>query len=162
MCVCMYMYKCGDCKISNPISKNSTTKGHLYKLHYLVTANVRSMDSSVQELPQAKRENWDVSENGLPNRHSGKESACGHWRQGFDPWVGKIPWRRKWQPTAVFLPVKFCVCFIARICEKSHAHGWNGAFLLVTSETRMLCWPSCWSARRIEKCSLVSSVHPVS
>ena len=21
----------------------------------------------------------------------------------FDPWVGKIPWRRKWQPTPVFL-----------------------------------------------------------
>ena len=27
---------------------------------------------------------------------------CG--RPGFDPWVGKIPWRRKWQPTPVFLP----------------------------------------------------------
>ena len=25
-------------------------------------------------------------------------------RSGFDPWVGKIPWRRKWQPTPVFLP----------------------------------------------------------
>ena len=25
---------------------------------------------------------------------------------GFDPWVGKIPWRRKWQPTAVSLPGK--------------------------------------------------------
>ena len=25
-------------------------------------------------------------------------------RCGFDPWVGKILWRRKWQPTAVFLP----------------------------------------------------------
>ena len=25
-------------------------------------------------------------------------------RQGFDPWVGKIPWRRKWQPTSVLLP----------------------------------------------------------
>ena len=25
---------------------------------------------------------------------------------GFDPWVGKIPWRRKWQPTPVFLPGK--------------------------------------------------------
>ena len=24
-------------------------------------------------------------------------------RQGFDPWVRKIPWRRKWQPTPVFL-----------------------------------------------------------
>ena len=23
---------------------------------------------------------------------------------GFDPWVGKIPWRRKWQLTPVFLP----------------------------------------------------------
>ena len=27
---------------------------------------------------------------------------CG--RPGFDPWVGKIPWRRKWQPIPVFLP----------------------------------------------------------
>ena len=25
-------------------------------------------------------------------------------RCGFDPWVRKIPWRRTWQPTAVFLP----------------------------------------------------------
>ena len=25
----------------------------------------------------------------------------------FDPWVGKIPWRRKWQPTAVFLPGEY-------------------------------------------------------
>ena len=27
---------------------------------------------------------------------------CG--RPGFDPWVGKIPWRRAWQPTVVSLP----------------------------------------------------------
>ena len=26
---------------------------------------------------------------------------------GFDPWVRKIPWSRKWQPTSVFLPGKF-------------------------------------------------------
>ena len=25
---------------------------------------------------------------------------------GFDPWVGKIPWRRKWEPTPIFLPGK--------------------------------------------------------
>ena len=25
-------------------------------------------------------------------------------RPGFDPWVGKIPWRSKWQLTPVFLP----------------------------------------------------------
>ena len=28
-------------------------------------------------------------------------------RPRFDPWVGKIPWRREWLPTPVFLPWKF-------------------------------------------------------
>ena len=32
--------------------------------------------------------------------------VCQYRRCGFDPWVGKIPWRRKWQPTPVFLPGK--------------------------------------------------------
>ena len=27
-------------------------------------------------------------------------------RHRFSPWVGKIPWKRKWQPTPVFLPGK--------------------------------------------------------
>ena len=43
---------------------------------------------------------------GLPRRHSAKESACQCRRCkrcGFDPWVGKISWSRKWQPIAVFL-----------------------------------------------------------
>ena len=41
---------------------------------------------------------------GLPGWLSGKESACQCRRHGFDPWVRKILWRRKWQPTPVFLP----------------------------------------------------------
>ena len=28
-------------------------------------------------------------------------------QEKFDPWVRKIPWRRKWQPTSVLLPGKF-------------------------------------------------------
>ena len=36
---------------------------------------------------------------GFPRWHSGKESACQCWRCGFDSWVGKIPWSRKWQST---------------------------------------------------------------
>ena len=28
-------------------------------------------------------------------------------RPGFDPWIGKIPWRREWQPIPVPLPEKF-------------------------------------------------------
>ena len=40
----------------------------------------------------------------LPWRLSGKGLAYQHRRRGFNPWVGNIPWRRKWQPTPVFLP----------------------------------------------------------
>ena len=40
----------------------------------------------------------------FPGGTSGKESARGHKGLGFDSCVGKIPWRRKWQPTPVFLP----------------------------------------------------------
>ena len=31
-------------------------------------------------------------------------ASAGDVRHGFDPWVEKIPWKRKWQPTPVFLP----------------------------------------------------------
>ena len=50
--------------------------------------------------------------------HGGKEPSCEdesrqlrnqckrRKRCRFDPWVGKTPWRRKWQPTPGFLPEK--------------------------------------------------------
>ena len=41
---------------------------------------------------------------GLPWRLSGKESICQCRRPRFDPWVGKISWRKAWQTTPVFLP----------------------------------------------------------
>ena len=44
---------------------------------------------------------------GFPGGSSGKEPTCQCRRCkrcGLDPWVGKIPWRSKWQPTLVVLP----------------------------------------------------------
>ena len=44
---------------------------------------------------------------GFPDDSVGEESFCQCRRckrRGFDSWVRKIPWRRKWQPTPVFLP----------------------------------------------------------
>ena len=41
---------------------------------------------------------------GLPWWFCGNESSCRWKRRGFDPWVGKIPRRRKWLSTPVFLP----------------------------------------------------------
>ena len=43
---------------------------------------------------------------GFPCGSNGKESACSVGDLGSVP--GKIPWRRKWQPTPVFLPGEFC------------------------------------------------------
>ena len=43
---------------------------------------------------------------GFPGGASGKELICQsrrHQRCRFNPWVGKIPWRRKWYPTPIFL-----------------------------------------------------------
>ena len=38
----------------------------------------------------------------------GRQRICllcrSHRRQRFNPWIGKIPWRKAWQPTPVFLP----------------------------------------------------------
>ena len=47
---------------------------------------------------------------GFPGGSRGKDHAC-QWRRlkrcGFNPLVGKILWRRKWQPTLIFLPGEF-------------------------------------------------------
>ena len=47
---------------------------------------------------------------GIPRWCSGKDPACQcrrYKRLGFDPWVRRIPWSRKWHLTLVFLPGKF-------------------------------------------------------
>ena len=72
-----------------------------------------------QELCQAQGpdSNWEASEKRRPSALNsrlarwlrGKEPAhqCQRCRRHrFNPWVGKIPWRRKWQPTLVFLPAE--------------------------------------------------------
>jgi len=43
---------------------------------------------------------------GVPWWLTGKKPACQGRRSKFDPWVREMPWRRKWQPTLVFLPGK--------------------------------------------------------
>ena len=67
---------------------------------------------SDQELDMTYRPNNNNKVPGrLPWGLSGKEPACRCRRHRADPWVRKIPWRRKWQPTPIFLS------------GKSHAHG---------------------------------------
>ena len=59
---------------------------------------IDSMDMSLSKLREIV---------GFPGDTSGKKPTCQfrrHKRHRFDPWVRKIPWRRAWQHTAVFLP----------------------------------------------------------
>ena len=40
----------------------------------------------------------------MPGGSDSKRICLSFRRPGFDPWLGKITWRRTWQPTSVFLP----------------------------------------------------------
>ena len=70
---------------------------------------------------------------GLPRWLSGKEPACQCRRGRFDPWVRKSPWRRKWQPTPVFLPGE-------------------------SDGQRSLAGHSLWSCRELDRTSLVAQM----
>ena len=95
---------------------------------YKILKKFTKMDKKKQEIRSVcvflKGRNWGVSvgwfgvsfgtdenvlELDIGRWHSDKESACQfltYGRCGFDPWVGKIPWRRAWQPTPGFSPGK--------------------------------------------------------
>ena len=61
------------------------------------------MNSHIPWVSRIQKRGWQ----GFPGGVNGKEPTCQYrrWkRHGFNPWVGKIPWRRAWQPTPVFVP----------------------------------------------------------
>ena len=60
-----------------------------------------------------------ISSHGLPRWLNWERihPQCG--RPGFDPWVGKIPWRREWLPTPAFWPRKFHGLYSPWDCKKS-------------------------------------------
>ena len=57
-------------------------------------------------------------------------------RLKYDPWVGKIPWRRVWQPTPVFLPG-----------ESMNRGAWQAVIHRVTKNWTQLKWLSMHAIR---------------
>ena len=59
-----------------------------------------------------KWNSYFMARQGFPHSLGVKNPFSCHCRRprrpGFDPWIRKIPWRRKWQPTPVFLPGELC------------------------------------------------------
>ena len=84
------------CYLSNITSSRNKHTGKLKATLLLQTLSLASLQGLL------------LCINGLPRwQCSGKESACQCKRQKkheFDPWVRKIPWRRTWQPSPVFVP----------------------------------------------------------
>ena len=75
---------------------------HSLKINILMKVNTCLMipTTSFRKLKKS------VFQQGFPGGTSDKEPACQCKRlkrHGFDSWVGKISWRRAWQPTPVFL-----------------------------------------------------------
>ena len=88
---------------------------------------------------------------GFPRWHSGKESACQWRRHKDDPWVGKIPWSRKWQLTPIFLMGKFCGqrslagcspwgCKELDTAEHTHTVAWNGSLCPIRNQVASRSW----------------------
>ena len=88
----------------------SAGEGKGYSLQYSGQEN--SMDYIVQGVAKSQTRLSDFHFLlffilGFPDGSVGKESACRCRRPGFDPWVGKIPWRRERLLTPVVLPAEF-------------------------------------------------------
>ena len=68
---------------------------------------------------------------GLLNWLSGKEPTCQcrrHRKCGFDPWVGEIPWRRKWQLSPVFKDPYSMNMNLSKLRERVEDRGsWHAA-----------------------------------
>ena len=78
-----------------------------------------------------------------------KKSTCQFRRPTFDPWVGKILWRREWQPTPIFLPGKShgqrsLVGYSPWGRKESDTTQWVSATTHIHTHTYILLVPFLW------------------
>ena len=71
-----------------------------------------------------------------------QESTCQFRRHRFNPCIGKMPWRRKWQATPVFLPGKsygpsslasYTVHRVAKELDRTEQMSMDAVLIVVTS-----------------------------
>ena len=104
----------GECTGTQESSGSPCERPHTDPCYELVLIHMVNKMVCITLILIFLEENWgleDLSDSkvidGFPGGASDKEPACQcrrHKRRGFDPWIKKIPWRRAWQSTPVFLP----------------------------------------------------------
>ena len=101
-------YSCTQCIVD--------TENGIYNFSHVLSSTTNN-GTACEGIPGSARKGQKATQKYLwdqlrwfgdfPGGANCKEPACQCRRLkrcGFDPWVGKTPWRRKWQPTPVFLP----------------------------------------------------------
>ena len=83
----------------------STGIPHFIIVHF-ITVHRYFIATLSQQRSSASFVQWYMLSSGLPWWLIGKDSFGPYGRHEFNPWVRKIPWRRKWQCTPVLLPGK--------------------------------------------------------
>ena len=94
-----------------PIPKeNHNSKRYMHpSVHCSTVYNSQDTEATWMSIDRGMDKEDVVYTYSLPRWHNRKASACQckrHKRPSFYPWVRKMPWWRKWQPEAVFLPGK--------------------------------------------------------
>ena len=88
---------------------------------------------------------------GCANRWlTGRECACQCRRRRFDPWVMKLPWRKKWQRTLVFLlknPMDRGAWWLLSVGSQRAGHNWATEH----THTRMVIFPQYVSISNQQK-----------
>ena len=126
---------------------------------------VKGSISSIRRVPS--------KENGLLWWLSGKESISQFRRHRFNPWIRKILWRRKWQPTPVlllllsrFIRVQLCATPWTAAYQAPPSVGfarqeyWSGLPLL-SLHSSILAWKIPWmeEAGRLQFVGLQKSLY---
>ena len=82
-------------------------KDHDYLINFILGFMVISLRVSHLSDLFYSQDTVQVLPKWLSSGGSGGESTCQCRRLRFNPWIGKLPWWKEWQPTLVFLPGKF-------------------------------------------------------
>ena len=87
---------------------------------------------------------------GLPVWLSWERICLQGRRPGFDPWVGKIPWRRERLPSPVFWPGEFHGLYSPRGCKESDRTEWLSLSLSLGSTCNAGKFFNFWAIEEVE------------
>ena len=144
---------------------SNSLRSHGYTVHGILQTRIlelvafpfsrgssRARDDPNPSLPHCRQVLYYLSHQRSPINEYLRISPMAQWvknllqcrRHGFDLWVRKISWKRKWQPTPVFLSGNPMARGAWRLQSMGSQKSWTGASLVAQ---RLKCLPAMWETR---------------